>query len=190
MLSSEYLETVERVMRDRGFDFAVGLSEGELRSAEEVLGVSFPPDLRELLKHAAPSGDRFPDWRDPKSAAIAERLAWPADGMCFDIEHNDFWLPQWGDRPGSLEQAKAQARVQVSRAPVLIPVFAHRYLPATPSRAGNPVFSVYQTDIIYYGLDLPSYLEAEFGVPNPFAVPEVPREIELWSKLERLDDRR
>lgn len=188
MLTSEYLETVERVMRDRGYDFAAGLSEGELRSAEEVLGVSFPPDLRELLEHAVPSGERFPDWRAPNSAAIAERLDWPADGMCFDIEHNNFWLPEWGDRPCSLEQAKMQARVQVSRAPVLIPVYAHRYLPATPCRAGNPVFSVYQTDIIYYGHDLPSYLQVEFGVPNPFAWQEDPREIELWSKLERLDD--
>jgi hypothetical protein len=53
--------------------------------------------------------------------------------------------------------------------------------------AGNPVFSVYQTDVIYYGFDLPSYLFEEFGVPNPFPRPERPREIELWSELERLN---
>ena len=69
----------------------------------------------------------------------------------------------------------------------MIPVFAHRYLPASPWASGNPVFSIYQTDIIYYGLNLPSYLFAEFGVPNPFPTSDTPREIEFWSELERLN---
>lgn len=187
MLSAEYLETAVHTMREGGFDLTAGLSEDELRGAEEELGASFPPDLRMLLEYATPRGERFPDWRNPHSAAIAERLAWPADSMCFDIEHAEFWLPEWGGRPGSLEEAHTKARAEVSHAPVLIPIFAHRYLPASPCREGNPVFSVYQTDIIYYGNDLPSYLHAEFGVPNPYAVPGSPREIELWSKLVRLN---
>jgi hypothetical protein len=43
------------------------------------------------------------------------------------------------------------------------------------------------TDIIYYGFDLPSYLFAEFGVPNPLPIRDSPREIEFWSELERLN---
>ena len=107
--------------------------------------------------------------------------------MCFDVEHNSFWLTAWGPRPDSLENAQARAREAVRSAPFLIPIFCHRYLPAWPCEAANPVFSVYQTDIIYYGFDLPSYLFAEFGVPNPFPVPAKPREVEFWSELERLN---
>jgi hypothetical protein len=35
-------------------------------------------------------------------------------------------------------------------------------IPDEPSRPGNPVFSVHQTDIIHYGADLRDYLEREF----------------------------
>lgn len=48
--------------------------------------------------------------------------------------------------------------------PRLIPVYGHRYLPAFPSEAGNPVYSVYQTDIICYGNDLLTYLCREFKI--------------------------
>lgn len=44
---------------------------------------------------------------------------------------------------------------------MLIPVCGHRYLPAEPCSAGNPVLSVYQMDIIVYGRDLAAYFAAE-----------------------------
>src|SRR5262249_17955195 len=44
----------------------------------------------------------------------------------------------------------------------LIPLISHRYLPEEPHEAGNPVFSVYQSDVIYYGTDLIDYFEREF----------------------------
>ena len=42
----------------------------------------------------------------------------------------------------------------VDQAPKLIPVFSHRFLVAEPCRAGNPVISIHQSDIIVYGVDL------------------------------------
>ena len=72
--------------------------------------------------------------------------------------------------------------------PVRLPSFrcsAHRFIPADPRESGNPVFSVYQADVIHYGFDLPSYFHSEFGVGNPYSSPDVPREIEFWSELER-----
>ncbi|WP_204296787.1 hypothetical protein [Actinoplanes campanulatus] len=47
--------------------------------------------------------------------------------------------------------------------PTLVPVYGHRYLPAGAGGHGHPVLSVYQTDIIYYGVDLLDYLHREFG---------------------------
>ena len=46
--------------------------------------------------------------------------------------------------------------------PMLIPIYSHRFLPGAPSPAGSPVFSVYQTDVIYCGSDLAAYVAAEF----------------------------
>jgi hypothetical protein len=185
-VNAQYLEATVKAMRDQGTQFAPGLTPRQIETAEGEHGFCFPPDLRAFLGHALPLGEDFPDWRSPTSKDIRDRLAWPADGMCFDIEHNGFWLSEWGRKPDSLQAAQARARQAVRAAPFLIPIFSHRYLPAVPCEEGNPVFSIHQTDIIHYGLDLPSYLSAEFAVPNPFLVPENPREIEFWSDRERL----
>ena len=186
-MDSKYFETAVKAMRERGVQFAPGLTPSQVETAEAGHGFRFPPDLLAFLEYALPLGERFPDWRSPASEFIRDRLAWPADSMCFDIEHNTFWLSAWGRKPDSLEAAQAKARHAVHAAPFLIPIYGHRYLPAVPCEAGNPVLSVDQTDIIYYGLDLPSYLFAEFRVPNPFPLLEAPREIEFWSELERLN---
>ncbi len=186
-LGREYLRMAVEVMQLQGISFAPGLTEAQCEAAEAAHGFHFPPDLRSFLQYALPVGERFPDWRVPTSPLIQEQLDWPADGMCFDVEYNAFWLPAWGPRPASLAAAQARAREAVHAAPLLIPVVGHRYLPAAPCEAGNPVFSVYQTDIIYYGSDLADYLRAEFGVPNPYSAPDKPREIEFWGELERLD---
>lgn len=60
-----------------------------------------------------------------------------------------------------MQDALRIASDAVRGAPVLIPVHGHRYLPAEPCEGGNPVFSIYQWDIIVYGRDLESYFEAE-----------------------------
>lgn len=186
-MDSDYLDSAVSAMRDRGVEFAPGLTARQLGTAEGEHGFRFPPDLRAFLQHALPVGERFPDWRSPRSEFVQDRLEWPAHSMCFDIDHDVFWLSEWGPKPDSLEEAQARARQAVQAAPFLIPIYSHRYLPASPCEAGNPVFSVYQTDIIYYGLDFPSYLFAEFDVQNPFPVPDSPKEIEFWSELERIN---
>lgn len=160
--------------------FDEGLTADEVTAIEVEMGFCFPPDLRSLLRTALPAGDGFPDWRADDKANIVDRLGWPLRGICFDIEDNNFWLDEWGPRPGELEQAFAIARSVVLAAPTLIPIYGHRYIPDKPSQAGNPVFSVYQTDIIYYGFDLLDYFSREFGILNPTSRPHGPRSIEFW----------
>jgi hypothetical protein len=46
--------------------------------------------------------------------------------------------------------------------PKLLPIFGHRFLAAEPCRVGNPVLSIQQMDIVYYGCDLAQYLMHEF----------------------------
>jgi hypothetical protein len=57
-----------------------------------------------------------------------------------------------------LEDAKALVEEDVKKAPRLIPIYGYRMMPDRPHLTGNPVLSVYQTDIIYYGFDLDDYL--------------------------------
>jgi hypothetical protein len=82
--------------------------------------------------------------------------------ICYDIEHNGFWYDRWGPRPRtSLRRALSRvARWQARRS--IVPVYFHRFIVAEPARAGNPVLSVMQADIIYYGDDLEDYLAHEF----------------------------
>ena len=158
---TDWQSIVDR-LRAHGGPFASGLSDAEVERAESTFSFRFPPDLRAFLQTALPFGRQFPDWRSGDEAGLRDWLGRPLDGVLFDVEFNGFWLPEWGDRPAALDDALAAARRLVEAAPKLIPVYQHRMMPAEPHAAGNPVFSVHQTDIIVYGDDLASYLSREF----------------------------
>lgn len=157
------------LMRSRSVIFEDGLTDNEIALTERHFGFVFPTDLRAFLQTTLPvaiEGQRsqnFPNWRLEDRADISRRLDWPFEGMAFDIEHNLFWLDSWGTRPRQTAAAIEVARCKVASAPKMIPVFSHRYLPDDPREAGNPVFSIHQTDIIYYGQNLWDYIEQEFG---------------------------
>ncbi|WP_242913456.1 hypothetical protein [Brevundimonas pishanensis] len=61
---------------------------------------------------------------------------------------------------------------------------AHRYLPATPNVAGNPIFSVYGSDTIHYGANLADYFDREENRRDEQPWTEL-REIDFWSELVR-----
>lgn len=173
-----------KILKWANIELDEGLREDELVRAEEVIGARFPPDLREFLAAALPVGAGWPDWRSLDLSALESSLQWPWEGMAFDIEHNDFWFEQWGPRPPALDEALAFAQAQLDHVPTLIPICGHRYIPAEPDAAGNAVFSVYQTDIIYYGYDLTSYLHTEFGaLEYRAAVSGAIRPIRFWGEL-------
>lgn len=169
-----------------GVETARGLSHRELNWIEEEYSFRFPPDLRAFLGYALPVSPGWVDWRAADRADLRRRLDWPFEGICFDIEHADFWLTSWGERPGTLRERLEIARQWVSAAPTLIPIVGHRYLPARPDLPGNPVLSVHQTDIICYGADLEEFFANElpeaFG-PAGFGLSREPRRIDLWSEL-------
>ncbi len=173
------------LLANRGVEFAPGLSESELSAAEERVGCHFPPDLRSFLRTALPiSGARWPDWRVPHSAYIADSLGWPVEGFEFDIRHNVFWWPAWGPRPGDVDQAVAVMRERVREAPKLIPICQHVYLPAEPELAGNPALSVYQADIIYGGRNLGEYLRRILsGEEWELPLCDEVRRIRFWSEV-------
>ena len=159
--------------------WAEGYTQSELDVAQAKYGLVFPPDLVALLR------DRRPvlayDWRSDDKE-IREMLRWPLEGLLFDVENNAMWWPEWGVRPGTAEARSEIIAKVVSDAPKLIPLVSHRYLPTEPHEAGNPVFSVYQSDVIYYGGDLADYFEREFVDPRR-PLPQHIKHVRFWSDL-------
>lgn len=177
------------VLAEKSLPVDPGLSPSEFDNIEHRYGFRFPPDLREFLSIGVPVAQGWVNWRSDNQSAILSRLTWPLVGMYFDIKHNTFWFAEWGEKPNSIHEQYVIAKQAVSQAPVLIPVFSHRYLPDRPCMAGNPVFSVHQTDIIYYGRNLQNYLVAEFYTDFlgnlPIAESEMTdfSHIEFWSDV-------
>jgi hypothetical protein len=158
-----------------------GISDTEIETVERKWSVHFPPDYRLFLRtlHAPDrwiSRTRFVSQTQTEEVltpsffnwnldgeALAAAFAWPFEGLRFDLEHNQLWPASWGSRPADLQEQIAEMRRRLERAPRVIPICGHRYLLGEPCRAGNPVLSVYQSDIIVYGADLRRFLLNELS---------------------------
>jgi hypothetical protein len=181
------------VLKSAGVLFAPGLTEAEIATAQDSYRIVFPPDLKEFLMMALPISPRWPNWRNPDDPDIRKQLSRPCEGICFDIEHAGFWLDEWGQKPESLHEACMVAKQAIEQTPRLIPIYAHRYIPDRPNLAGNPVFSIWQTDIIYHGANLWNYIENEFHCGFGMSQYEVrgsTRQVEFWSRLVEINDGR
>ncbi len=152
-----------------------GLSDSEINAIEQRWLWKFPPDYRLFLRYlhttdrpqvgAAFSGKRLKpvfwpgvwNWqRDQETIQRAiERFF---EGLVLDVERNNVWLPVWGVKPQSPKGREEQLRALVATAPRLIPVAYDTFLLAEPHRAGNPVLSVHQSEIIICATDLRSFL--------------------------------
>ena len=165
-----------------------GYSEDELIEIQRRYNLRFPPDLADIYRErrSVIPGDGF-DWIKTPRMQIERMLAWPLEGMLFDVENNVFWLSEWGERPTKKSAREEIVRAAIAAAPKLIPVFGHRYIPEEPHEHGNPIFSVYQTDIICYGVNLAFYVRAEtrgYLPIEPLDAPDLApplRRIRFWS---------
>jgi hypothetical protein len=177
------LAAARRLWQSLPLPVGEGLTGNELRRVEREFGIRFNPDHRSLITAGMPHGGRWPDWRDGDREALRAWLDEPVDGVLFDVEENGFWWHGWGERPGDVTQALAQACVRLKGAPSLVPIYGHRFCPALPL-FGLPVLSVVQTDVAIYGQDIVDYLLREFR-----GYPEEPKQIgpvldvPFWSEL-------
>src|SRR5262245_12201831 len=125
-MAAEDWDTWVSRLQSRGVPFDPGLTDVEVAAAESRFAFRFPPDLREFLQTALPRGRHFPDWRAGGEAELRDWLDLPRQGIVFDVEHNAFWLEEWGPRPETLAEAKQVAERLVAAAPRLIPIYQHR----------------------------------------------------------------
>jgi hypothetical protein len=174
-----------------------GVSSVEIASIEAEIGFRLPEDFAYLFQHLQDPGRVFFPWSNFKKQKYDDMIRWVLKGIEFDIDHNKFWLDRWGKRPTALSAALDVARKDFETWPKLLPIHSHRFLAAEPCRRGNPVFSLWQTDIIYYGIyygaDLAHYLVHEF-IDHDYALHTHAQSIQripVWSDLasQRRDDR-
>ena len=150
-------------LRNSGIRVEPGLSDAEFARAEAEFGFAFPPDLRAVLAAGLPVGAGFPDWRAAGGSRLRLRasLDLPAAAVSLQIARNALWAKSWGLRPAEPARALGVARNALKRAPILVPIFNHCYVPCNPCLAGNPVFFVDEDRIFCYGLDLSDFFERE-----------------------------
>ncbi|XP_010515393.1 PREDICTED: uncharacterized protein LOC104791258 [Camelina sativa] len=139
-----------------------GLTDSEFAIAEAEFAFAFPPDLRAVLTAGLPVGAGFPDWRSPGARLhLRAMIDLPIAAVSFQIARNTLWSKSWGLRPSDPEKALRVARNALKRAPLMIPIFDHCYIPCNPSLAGNPVFYIDETRIFCCGSDLSDFFERE-----------------------------
>jgi hypothetical protein len=161
-----------------------GMTDAEISAAETRYGLTFPPDYRLFLATlhtpdppmigahyedsglVPTSGRKFPDWTG-RSEPIESALVWPVEGLVSSIDHDESWHDSWGPRPRGRKQRGRLVRELVAAGPQLVPVFGHRYLAGPGDRAGNPVLSIYGSDVIVYAPGLRAYLPSELGLSPP-----------------------
>ena len=189
IMNSKEVKQLIKLLKSKQVYFEIGLTDDEILQVENRFDILLPPDLKLFLTTELPISEKFVNWRlglNSKEEAdrILDRLNWPLEGMLFDLQSNEFWIKSWGDKPNTYDEKERIAKEKYSNWPKLIPIYSHRYIPSRPNEAGNPIFSVHQMDIIYYGLDLATYFANEFSfeLTSEFKLIDKPnRKIEFWT---------
>ncbi|VVB05172.1 unnamed protein product [Arabis nemorensis] len=151
-----------------------GLTDAEFARAEAEFAFAFPPDLRAVLTAGLPVGAGFPDWRSPGARLhLRAMIDLPIAAVSFQIARNTLWSKSWGPRPSDPEKALRVARNALKRAPLMIPIFDHCFIPCNPALAGNPVFYIDETRIFCCGSDLSDFFERESVFRGSGSCPEI-----------------
>jgi hypothetical protein len=163
------------------------LTDAEFTHVQDSFAFEFADDHRAFLAAGFPLGEGWPDWRHGSAEQLRDALTSPAVGVLFDVEHNAFWHHRWGERPADIRARVQLVGEKLADVPHMVPVYAHRYLPAGRETFGHPVLSIHQTDVICYGTDLVDYVYQEFGAGTGYERTDPrwrPRPtVAFWSEL-------
>ncbi|MDG4664670.1 hypothetical protein [Mycobacterium sp. 236(2023)] len=153
-----------------------GLTDDEIARIEDTFGFEFADDHRAFLAAGLPVGAAWPHWRDEGRRSLAKRMQLPVEGVLFAVEWSRFWHEPWGPRPAQMKHALRTAKYELERAPQLVPVHAHHYLPAGRGSTGHPVLSVVRTEVVVSAATLADYVD------GPTATTATPT-VGFWSDL-------
>ena len=172
---NKYQEVVSK-LKTKGIEFDSALTLAEISSIEKAYNIIFPNELKHLFDVGLPISKGFYNWRDMNVANVEDikyMLTRPILGLQGDLEddyksssssYSGFWCDTWGEKPNSFKEAQEVLLKHYACAPLLVPVYSHRYIPFIPDSEEVPVFSIMGSDIVYYGENLIAYLETEFKI--------------------------
>ena len=178
---TEFIAQVMERLREAHVVLENGLSVQEVAQVEHDYCFKFSVVHRQFLMTVLPVGPGWWDWRHGNPEVIRRFLKAPIEGVLFDVRKNDFWPSSWGAKPAYRDEQVQVAEARLSTVPQLIPVYSHRYMVSGLDACASPVFSVVQTDVVYYGDNLLDYVAQQFhvGPRNPSEPPHIP----FWSDL-------
>ncbi|CAE7168936.1 unnamed protein product [Symbiodinium necroappetens] len=141
-LSQDVIDELIHNMRAAGVAFSEGMTDEEVRQAEENCKIRFPPDLKLFLQTAMPEGPEFPNWRRTVAVSVHDHHAVMRDDIHARLGGvQSFWYTEWGPRPEDrTERASLTAR-HLKGVPRLIPVYRHHFV-VSGTPAGQPVLGV------------------------------------------------
>lgn len=163
----DFYNNIVLILKTKGIEFIEGMSSQEINEIEALYDINFPNDLKQFYAKGIPISDGFYNWRnksDENIKLINKMLSNPIRDLTSDVIDDCFWCDEWGSRPDNLYEAEKDLLDHYNDAPKLIPIYFHRYIPSVENNVSPPIFSVRGSDVIYYGENLISYLEIEFGM--------------------------
>ncbi|KAL0332380.1 UNVERIFIED_CONTAM: hypothetical protein Scaly_2139500 [Sesamum calycinum] len=177
-----YAKNLIQYLHSSNIPVEAGLSEAEFSAVESSFSFTFPPDLRSILQEGLPVGPGFPNWRSSSKQQLEILTNLPILGICKEVSRNEFWVDSWGMRPDDTDHAARLARGFLKKAPVLVPIYRHFYIPSTPATAGNPVFYVYGADVKLWSFDIAGFFQrVEFRMSGGEEVLRRPRLCNLFT---------
>ena len=158
----EKIITLKNLLRSKGIRLLPGLTEEEFLKIEEIYGITFPADLHMIYENFIPISKKprsFYNWHDfsPQNIAHIKKKIFRAYKYFIPYMRPFYKMSLHKD----MDQLTDEALILTL--PQLIPIYGHRFMPASPEDAGNPVFSIVGTDMIYYGSDIFNYFDLEFA---------------------------
>ncbi|EGO8358130.1 SMI1/KNR4 family protein [Escherichia coli] len=180
----DYTLLVDR-LRAKGIIFYAGLSEAEITTIEQTFNFCFPLDFKAFLHTALPASEGFIHWRQALYSGkiereVKQRFNTPIEGVLYDVMKNDFWLDVWGEKNLNLDSRKDHFDKISNQCPVLIPLYRNRYMATSLHTGGNPVYSVYNSDIICTGNDLACWMKTEFNLALPGNYQADKNPVQFW----------
>lgn len=156
-----YCKIIE-MLKQKGVVFERGLNSGEIDMIETLYDISFPNDLKTFYMSALPVSNDFYNWRDISPENVC-KIQWafikPVLSIAEGVDEVD-WNDKWGEEPTCNIIRREKIIQMVKDAPKLIPIYGHRYV--ATQYDNNPVLSICDLDIIYYGSNIKDYLYNEF----------------------------
>ncbi len=172
------------LLKENGVALDEGLSLEEVQLIEDLYKIRFPQSLRLFLMHNVPISNGFYNWRDTRKENVeyVKRIINLPFEEIYSNADEVYRSDAWGTRPDE-DACSFMVRERLKKAPRLIPICSHRYIPVVPEK-NPPILSIHGVDVICYGTDLEEYIDIEFGnkEQRDIQLDKVPY-IDFWSDI-------